>query len=113
MAPRNYVRRGCMTTSFSMVDLPMIETNEKPIQQEDIEILLGAGFNFDLILDFDLEINAYLIYVKYHNKTVIRQVYSQRKKPRAFKDIKRAIDWGKKIGFKTVSTTIKYSDYPE
>ena len=96
-----------------MVDLPMIETNEKPVQQEEIENLLGAGFNFDLILDFDLDKNAYLIYVKYHNKKIIRQVYSQRKRPRAFKDIKRAIDWGKKLGFKTVSTTINYSVYPE
>ena len=96
-----------------MVDLPMIETNEKPVQQEEIEILLGAGFDFDLILDFDLEKNAYLIYVKYQNKKIVRQVYSQRKKPRSFKDIKRAIDWGKQLGFKTVSTTINYSDYPE
>lgn len=100
-----------MTTSFSMVDRPMIETNENPIQQDDIEVLLDAGFKCDLILDFDMETNAYLIYIK--NKTVIRQVYSQRKKPRLFKDIKRAIDWGKKLGFKTVSTTINYSDYPD
>lgn len=92
-----------------------IETNEKPLDKNALdELIRFSGYDVNMILQYDSEEEGgYLIYAKYHNGQVTRQVYTQRNTPRNFKDIQRAIDWGKRIGFKSVTLVIEYQSYPD
>jgi len=91
---------------------PKIEVNESPLDQKTLDEIIGrSGFIADMILQYSSDIEGYNIYVRYNQGRITRQVYTQRKQPRSFKDLQRAIDWGKTIGFNTVSLTIDYSDY--
>ncbi|EJG1004483.1 MULTISPECIES: hypothetical protein [Vibrio] len=93
-----------------------IETNEKPLDKNALdELIRYSGYDVHMILQYTHEEGkgVYLIYAKYHNGQVTRQVYTQRNTPRNFKDIQRAIDWGKRIGFRTITLTIDYGVYPD
>ena len=92
-----------------------IETNEKPLDKNALdELIRFSGYDVHMILQYvQEEKGTFLIYAKYHNGQVTRQVYTQRNTPRKFKDIQRAIDWGKRIGFKSVALSIDYSTYPD
>jgi len=94
-----------------------IETNEKPLDKLALdELIRFSGYDVHMILQYmhdGEDKGTFLIYAKYHNGQVTRQVYTQRNTPRNFKDIQRAIDWGSRIGFKSVSLTIDYSAYAD
>lgn len=94
-----------------------IETTEKPLDKNALdELIRYSGYDVHMILHYTQDNEGkgfFLIYAKYHNGQVIRQVYTQRNSPRNFKHIHRAIDWGKRIGFKSVSLIVDYSYYPE
>ncbi|HHF0534541.1 TPA: hypothetical protein ACPHXL_003502 [Vibrio alginolyticus] len=94
-----------------------IETNEKPLDKNALdELIRYSGYDVHMILQYvrdEDDKGIFLIYAKYHNGQVTRQVYTQRNTPRNFKDVQRAIDWGKRIGFKSVTLTIDYSGYPD
>ncbi|PCS24024.1 hypothetical protein [Candidatus Enterovibrio escicola] len=92
-----------------------IETTTKPLDKNMLdELIRYSGYDVHMILQYTPGEGkgVYLIYAKYHNEQVTRQVYTQRNTPRNFKDIKRAIDWGKRIGFVTITLTIDYAVYP-
>ena len=88
------------------------ETKNKPLSQSLIDELISfSGNTVDMILQYVPEDKGYyLIFSKYPNKTV-RQVYTQRNTPRKFKDLQRAIVWGKRMGFRSATITIEYSAY--
>jgi hypothetical protein len=92
-----------------------IETNEKPLDKNGLdELIRFSGYTVDMILQYVPEDSgSFLIYAKYHQNQIVRQVFTQRNTPRKFKDLHRAIDWGKKIGFRSVSLVVEYSTYPE
>lgn len=92
-----------------------IETNEKPLDKNALdELIRFSGYTVDMMLQYVPEDNGgYLIYAKYQHGQVVRQVYTQRNTPRRFKDLQRAIDWGKRIGFRSVALTIEYNTYPD
>lgn len=109
---------GFFNMVYSMVNHEVnIETSEKPLDKNALdELIRYSGYDVYMILQYVRNKNEkgfFLIYAKYHNNHVTRQVYTQRRTPRKFKDLQRAIDWGKRIGFKSVTITIDYSGYPD
>lgn len=89
-----------------------IETTEKPLEKRALDELVLSGYAVDMLLEYVPDDGGcYLIYVKYHQGQVTRQVYNQRNKPRNFRNIERAIDWGKRMGFRSVSLYIDYDSY--
>src|SRR5690606_41621884 len=92
-----------------------IDTNEKPLDKNALdELIRFSNYTVDMILQYVPEDRGYfLIYVKYHQNQIVRQVYTQRNAPRKFKDLQRAINWGKRMGFRSVSLTIEYNNYPD
>jgi hypothetical protein len=92
-----------------------VETNEKPLDKNALdELIRFSGYAVDMILQYVPDDKGYfLIYAKYHKGQVTRQVYTQRNTPRKFKDVQRAIDWGKRIGFKSITLSIEYTTYPD
>lgn len=90
-----------------------IEANEKPISKVILdEIIKTSGYTVDLFLQYVPEGKGYfLIFVKYNQ--LVRQVYTQRNSPRTFSiaNLKRALDWGKEMGFRSVSIYIDYEIY--
>lgn len=92
--------------------LPDIDINHLPIDLRSIQELIISGYEIDMVLDFDPDISAYLVYVKYNKNQITRQVISQRQYPRQFKDLSRAVDWGKRTGFRSMILRIDYENYP-
>lgn len=95
---------------------PKFEANEKPIDKMTLdELIKFSGHKADMILQYNEENEKgyFLIFVKYGSPCIVRQLYTQRKKARRFFDLKRAINWGKKVGFNSVSLNIKYSEYSD
>jgi hypothetical protein len=95
-----------------------IETNEKPLDKITLdELIRYSGYDVHMIMQYVLDDEnkgMFLIYAKYHNSQITRQVYTQRNKPRSFRDAQRAIEWGKRIGFKSAMIMpIDYGNYPE
>ena len=88
------------------------ETKNKPLNQGHVdEFISFSGSSLDMILQYVPEDKGYyLIFSKYPNK-VVRQFYTQRNTPRKFKDLQRAIIWGKRMGFRSVTITIDYDSY--
>lgn len=92
-----------------------IETTEKPLDKNALdELIKFSGYTADMLLQYEPDDGGYyLIYAKYQSGAVVRQVYTQRNSPRKFKDLRRAIDWGKRIGFRYMTLNIDYREYPE
>jgi hypothetical protein len=87
----------------------IVETNDKPIDQLKLEELIRTGIGADLILEYLPEVEHYNIYARYHavgKKVIVRQIHTQRKNPRTFKSLPIAIEWAKKLGFKSISSTL-------
>ena len=96
----------------------IIETTEKPLDKSALdELILYSGYKVDMVLEYEPDesggMGRYLIYAKYHQNQVIRQVYTQRDTPRNFKDPQRAIEWGKSIGFRSVCLHVDYEKFPK
>lgn len=93
------------------------KANEQPLDKNALdELIKFSGYSVDMILKYETSPEnggAFYIYVRYNKNQIIRQVYSQRKSPRSFKSVERAIDWGKKIGFRSVILNIDYQSYPD
>jgi len=91
-----------------------LETNEIPLNVEELKVLVESGHQVDLLLEYrldDLEGGYYYVFVSYLNGKMKRQVYSHRNKPRRFKDVGRAIDWGKKSGLVSCEVKVDFSIY--
>jgi hypothetical protein len=89
-----------------------VEAKNKPLNKILVdEFISFSGNSLDMILQYVPEDKGYyLIFSKYPNKN-LRQVYTQRNTPRKFKDLQRAIVWGKRMGFRSVTITIDYDLY--
>ena len=86
------------------------DVTDSPIYQDSlVELIEYAGFPVDLHLDY--EGGFYYIYVEYSGRK--RQLFTQRDKPRRFKAILRALDWGKRLGLRSASMYLEYSKYQE
>lgn len=96
-----------------MTSIANIKPTEKPLEKNALDELISrSGYKVDMILKYSKnEGGKYFIFVKYNQGQVVRQVYTQRNTPRAFKDFKRALDWGKRIGFNSVSMSLSFEDY--
>lgn len=84
------------------------------INTKDLGVLVSAGVIIDMYLQYEddgtSDYGHYLIYVKY-NRTLIRQIYTFQHRPRVFKDIARALAFGKEYGLRSVSMEISLDDY--
>lgn len=92
-----------------------VEVTEKSLDKNGLDELISiSGYSVDMILQFvpDEGRGYFHIFAKYQNGQIVRQIYTQRKEPRRFKDIDRALRWGKTIGFKSVSLIVDYAIYP-
>lgn len=94
-----------------------MEPTEQPIDKDGLdELIKYSGYRVDMHLRYEKPNNAksgyYIIFAKYHQGQVVRQVYTQRQSPRNFKNLQRAVDWGKKIGFSSICLNIDYTIYP-
>lgn len=88
------------------------ESNVRPLDKNALdELIRFSGYKVDMILQYSPEDQAYLIFAKYHQNQLTRQVFTQRNTPRKFKDIGRAIIWGKRIGFSSVSLVMDYGAF--
>lgn len=101
-----------------MSNKPVVQTSDEPLDMRALDELIKLpSLNIQLILQPDTEDDGkviYYLFAQYGGKT-IRQIFNQRKQPRKFKDIQRALDWGKRVGFgawKVVGTG-NYSEYPD
>ncbi|MES2663947.1 MAG: hypothetical protein V4629_11670 [Pseudomonadota bacterium] len=81
------------------------------ITQPVIEDYIKHGNQIDLILKFSSLECTFFTYAKFVNKPVVRQILTQRHDPRNFKNIHRAMNWAKNIGFKSVHMTVDLSCY--
>ncbi|WP_287962422.1 hypothetical protein [Alcanivorax sp.] len=93
-----------------------IETTDSPVDKKILDELMKECSDLELILNHEIDEKGgslYELYVTYHNGKKIRQIYSQRGNPRSFKDVHRAIDWGKSFGFNSVHLSINYDSYPD
>lgn len=91
-----------------------ITTNEEPLEQRNVSELIGAGYSLDLLLQHKLDetgASQYYLYAKYRNH--LRPIYTQRNAHRAYTNLERAVEWGKRMGFKWVSVNIDYSKFPD
>ena len=87
-----------------------LTTEDDPVGQAEIDELIAKGYAVDLLIQNGEVIdgqNQYYLYVKYRGN--LRPVYTQRNAHRAFNNIKRAVDWGKRLGFKYGSISIDFS----
>lgn len=91
-----------------------IITTEEPLEQRNVLELINAGYSLDLLLQHKLDeagASQYYLYAKYRNH--LRPIHTQRNAHRAYTNLERAVDWGKRMGFKSVSIAIDYSKYPD
>lgn len=89
-----------------------IETTGKTISKPNIDELVLAGIELEMILDYQAVGTGYFhIYVRHNNGEVVRQVYTQRNIPRKFRDLHRALDWGKSLGFKRIEFDLDFANY--
>jgi len=89
-----------------------ITVNHQPLDTRAIEELNISGLSVDLVLDYSNDNGGgYYVYAKYNNNHITRQIYAHRGNPRFFKNIGRAIDWGKKMGMKHCILRITYEDF--
>lgn len=99
----------------------MTESEEKiigthdPINTKELQTIIDAGIAVDMYLQYENtqdtdKYGHFLLFVRY-NKTIIRQVYTFVNKPRQFKDIARALAFGKEYGLRTVSLEMHFEEY--
>ena len=103
-----------------------IEPTEGPLDLKGLKILIeDNGYKVDMLLQYQLQESkatkkgkteiptkgAFLIFAKYHQPQIIRQVITQRNQPRKFKNLDRALSWGKFVGFRTAQLAINLDDY--
>jgi len=91
-----------------------IMTDEEPLEQRNVSELIGAGYSLDLLIQYKLDesgVGQYYLYAKYRNH--LRPIQTQRNAHRCYSNIERAIDWGKRMGFKWMSLNIDYSKFPD
>jgi hypothetical protein len=97
-----------------MVSLRDIVTNEESIEQKHVLRLIEAGQAIDLLLQHkvdDAGMNQYYLYVEYRNH--LRAVFTQRNTHRCYNNLDRAVEWGSRIGFASVSLHLDYKKYKE
>ena len=84
-------------------------SNDDPIELRDINALIKTGFVLDLLLQHKEEDdkNIYYLYAQYSSH--IRPIITQRNSHRSFASLDRAIEWGKRVGFKNAFLSIDYS----
>ena len=91
-----------------------METTEIPINITTLdELIKQSCFEVDVMLSYDEESDSYEIFVKYNEGNIIRQVYTQRNTPRNFKNLDRAVAWGKSMGFKSLCLNLDYKIFRE
>jgi hypothetical protein len=92
----------------------LIEANEKPLVKSTLdELMKFSGYTVDMILQYVPDDDHYLIFARYNQNKIIRQVFTQRNAPRTYRNVQRAVEWGKSIGFSSVNIHIDYSTFPE
>lgn len=79
------------------------------LMQKDLESLIKSyPAGIQLILRFDDSTGDYLLFFALNNADGsssgnVQQIFTQRKKPKTFKDISRALEWGRTQGFASVT----------
>lgn len=82
------------------------------LMQTDLESLIRSyPAGIQLILKYDEVEAMYYLYYALNNDDSFkqRQIFTQRKKPKTFKDISRAIEWGRSLGFASVNFTHEWT----
>lgn len=98
-----------------MMKARSIQTTDGPMDTKILEELAKEVADLELILHHELDDKGnsqYIMFATYHSGRKVRQIIGQRGSPRKFRDVHRAIDWGKDSGFKSVSLSILYDGYP-
>lgn len=73
------------------------------LMQKDLESLIAQHPKVELVLRFDRESQMYWVYLRVdEEESPVQQLYTQRKDPKTFKDISRALAWGELQGFSSV-----------
>jgi len=98
-------------------NVTIIEATKQPIDKNALdELIVYSGYKVDMLLQYERpegqKNGHYIIFAKYHQGQVVRQVFTQRQTPRNFSNLQRAVDWGKRIGFATICLSIDYTKYP-
>jgi len=91
-----------------------MSSQNDPLEQKQVSDLIHAGYVVDLVLQHEvneLDQNQFFLYAKYRSN--MRPIYTQRNAHRSYTNLERAVDWGKRMGFRQVSVTIDYSSYLE
>lgn len=91
------------------------EGEQSPITKARLEDLMKRSrISVELVLEIDPQSrSSYLVFAKYDKGRIVRQVFTQRGAPRRFKDLRRALAWGKQLGFSRASVRVDYDLYQD
>lgn len=93
---------GSCEFGADMSNKPVVQTNDEPLDMKALDELIKLpSLNIQLIVQPDTDDDGKLVYYLFaqYGGKIIRQICGQRKQPRKFKDIQRALAWGKRVGF--------------
>jgi len=106
---------GFINQYIAMTKSKSITTTDGPIQKNILDELIKQT-DVELILDHKVDQDGrsnFELFVRYNNGKMVRQVNNQRGQPRTFRDLHRALNWGKSMGFVKVTMDICYQQYPD
>lgn len=106
-----YAKNALLFKGRKMIYLWNIKTDEIPVEQREIIKLVERGHEIDLILDHKKTEtdNNFFLYIKYRDK--LRPVFTQRNTHKSYSSIERAVEWGKRIGFRWLILNVNYKFY--
>lgn len=88
---------------------PLKEDAVQRIDKLGLDAVVRRGHNVSMQLRYHLVGDYFLVYVRFNNRRY--QVFTQRGAPRKFKHLRKALDWGKKMGFANAKLTVEYANY--
>lgn len=91
---------------------PNSGSDGEPLDILQLEEIVNSGQPLDLVLCY--QDGAYYIWARSFlgSLAINHPIFAQRKTHRKFKDLSRALDWGKREGFRSAELIVDYADYP-
>lgn len=89
--------------------------DEMPLDKVGLDRLIQlSGMKIDLLIRCDPDDSgSFLLFAKYYQNQITRQIYTQRNTPRKFRSLERAVEWGRTMGFRSVNMSMDYSEHPD
>jgi len=87
---------------------------DEPITEAELKILISvSGFAVDLVIqpvDGEGE-RGWALYAAYNSGKVVRKLYAVTQEPRHYLSASKAIQWGVKMGFRSISLYAEKDSY--